>query len=84
MVYFLYHYGIRIRPSQECCEQAQALWDDPALIEFRARTEDEPRFLVIGCIGMTHWSGVITYRENRVRVISVRRARQEEIAIYES
>jgi uncharacterized protein len=63
---------------------AQALWDDPALIELRARTEDEPRFLVIGRIGTAHWSGVITYRENRIRVISVRRSRQEEIGIYES
>ena len=30
-----------------------------------------------------HYSAVITYREQRVRIISVRRARTEEVAIYE-
>lgn len=63
---------------------AQALWDDPNLMEIPARTMDEPRFLVIGKIGDNHWSGVITYRGDRIRIISVRRARKEEAAIYES
>lgn len=35
----------------------------------------EPRFLVIGTIGEKHWSAVITYRNEKVRVISVRRSR---------
>ncbi len=64
-------------------ESAQALWEDPDLIEIPARTTDEPRFLVVGRIGATHWSGIITYRYGRVRIISVRRARPEEIALYE-
>lgn len=63
---------------------AQALWDDPDLIEIPARTEDEPRYLVVGKIGGKHWSGVIAYRRDVIRIISVRRARAEEIAIYES
>ena len=63
--------------------EAQALWDDPDLIEIPARTADEPRFMVIGKIAGTHWSGVITYRGNAVRIISVRRSRKEEIDIYE-
>jgi uncharacterized DUF497 family protein len=62
---------------------AQALWNDPHLVYVPARTEDEPRFLVVGQIAGTHWSGVITYREDSIRIISVRRSRQEEIAIYE-
>lgn len=62
---------------------AQALWDDPALLEIPARTEDEPRFLVIGKIGKEHWSGVITYRGEHVRIISVRRSRTEEVEVYE-
>ena len=65
-------------------EQAQALWDDPDLLEIPARTTDEPRFLVIGQIGGRHWSAVITYREGRIRLISVRRARKEEVALYEN
>jgi len=64
--------------------EAQALWDDPDLIEMPARSKDEPRFLVIGQIAGKHWSGIVTYRDDRVRIISVRRARQEEIDIYES
>ena len=64
--------------------ETQALWHDPDLIEISARTEDEPRFLVIGVIAGNHWCGVITYRDDRVRIISVRRSRKEEVEIYES
>ena len=63
---------------------AQALWDDPDQMEIPARTEDEPRFLVIGMIAGKHWSGVITYRDDRIRIISARRSRKEEVEIYES
>jgi hypothetical protein len=64
--------------------EAQSLLDDPDLLEIPARTTDEPRFLIIGRIGGRHWSGVITYRSERVRIISVRSARAEEVALYES
>ena len=64
--------------------EAQALWNDPDLLEIPARTVDEPRFLVIGKIVRTYWSSVITYRGEIVRIISVRRARDEEIELYES
>ena len=64
--------------------EAQALWEDPVRIEVPARTVDEPRWLVVGQIGSKHWSAVITYRQQRVRLISVRRSRDEEVAIYES
>ena len=64
--------------------EAQALWQDPVRVEIPARTVDEPRWLVIGQIGGKHWSAVVTYRQQRVRVISVRRSRDEEVAIYES
>ncbi|MFZ5762184.1 MAG: BrnT family toxin [Thermodesulfobacteriota bacterium] len=63
---------------------AQALWDDPDLLEIPAKTTDEPRFLVIGRIAGKHWSGVITYRDDKIRIISVRRSRIEEVALYES
>jgi uncharacterized DUF497 family protein len=52
-------------------EGAQALWDDPDLVEIPAKVTDEPRFLVIGIIGDTHWSAVITYRSDSIRPISV-------------
>ena len=63
--------------------RAQALWDDPDVIEIPARTSDEPRFVVIGRIGSRHWSAVITYRDNCIRIISVRRSRKEDVSIYE-
>jgi uncharacterized DUF497 family protein len=62
----------------------QQLWDDMDLLEIPAKTEDEPRYLVVGMISGNYWSGVITYRGNRIRIISVRRSRKEEVALYES
>lgn len=64
--------------------EAQALWDDPDLIENPGRTSDEPRFLIIAKSSGKHWSGVITYRGGKIRIISVRRSREEEVDIYES
>jgi len=63
---------------------AQRLWDDPYLLEIRANSDDELRFLLIGRIGEKHWSAVVTYREGRIRLISVRRSRKKEVELYES
>ena len=63
---------------------AQALWDDSNLLEIPAKTLDEPRFLVIGIIDQKYWSAVITYRNGKIRLISVRRSRDEEVTLYES
>ena len=65
-------------------EQAITLWLDPNLIEIPARTVDEPRFMLIGMIQEKYWTAIVTYRKGKVRIISVRRARREEIEIYES
>ena len=62
---------------------AQQLRDDPNLIEIPARTADEPRWLLVGRIGEQCWSAVVTRRAGRARIISVRRSREEETAIYE-
>jgi len=64
--------------------EAETLWADPDLIEIPVQTSDESRYLVIGMIGGKHWSGVITYRGEKTRIISVRRSRKEEVDIYES
>ena len=64
--------------------EAQAIWDDPDVIEIPARTKDEPRYLVIGDKDGKYWSAVVTYRGNKIRIISVRRSRPEEVEIYES
>jgi uncharacterized DUF497 family protein len=64
--------------------EAQLLWDDPDRIEIPAKTTDEARFVIIGKTGNKHWSGIFTYRGEIIRIISVRRSRQEEVEIYES
>ena len=64
--------------------EAQALWADDGLVEVPARSDTEARFLVVGLMDGKHWSAFITYRGQTVRLISVRRSRPEEVAIYES
>ncbi|HEX3246864.1 MAG TPA: BrnT family toxin [Chloroflexota bacterium] len=65
-------------------ETAQRLWLDERRIEIPARTVDELRFLVIGVIDGEHWSAVITYRGEVIRLISARRSRRQERMVYES
>jgi uncharacterized DUF497 family protein len=65
-------------------EEAQTLWSDPALLEIPARVSDEPRWVVIGKMNEKHWSSVTTRRGDNVRIISVRRSRDEEVEVYES
>jgi hypothetical protein len=62
--------------------RAQELWHASVRVEVPA-TVDEARWLVIGSIDGKHWSAVVTYREERTRIISVRRSRDEEVAICE-
>jgi uncharacterized DUF497 family protein len=64
--------------------EAQMLWEDSDRLEIPAITIDEPRYLVIGKTGDKYWSGIITYRGEKIRIISVRRSRSEEIELYES
>jgi uncharacterized protein len=63
--------------------QAQKLWLDTNRVEIAARVVDEPRYIVIGQINHKYWAAVITYRSQQVRIISVRRARDEEVKLYE-
>lgn len=64
--------------------EAQALWNDDEKIEVPAKTIDEERYVLIGKIDSVVWAAIITYREERIRIISVRRARKIEVALYES
>lgn len=63
---------------------AQALWEDPDLLEFPANFDNEAKFLVIGRITAKILSAIITYRGKNVRLISVRRSRKKEVVLYES
>lgn len=57
---------------------ARALWDDVFRLETPALSIDEPRYQVLGLIGDRVWSAFITYRNEKIRIISVRRARENE------
>lgn len=63
--------------------EVQALWSDPWLLEAPARTDDEPRILVVGRLRGRHWPAICVRRGSNVRIISVRCARKKEIERYE-
>jgi uncharacterized protein len=64
--------------------EAQHIREDPDRIEIPAKSLDEPRWMVIGKIKTKHYSCILTIRGDRVRIISVRRARPEDVSIHES
>ena len=62
---------------------AQALWLDPLLLDIPARLNGEPRMYTVGVNAGKVWVAVWTHRATRVRIISVRRARKDEVESYE-
>ena len=64
--------------------EAQALWEDADRLIVPARTQGEARYMLVGKMGQKHWSAIFTYRGEAVQIISVRRARKEEVDAYES
>lgn len=64
-------------------EEAQALWEDTRLFKAHLTDNPESRFFIIGFLSDKHWTAIITYREENVRIISVRRSRRKEIEFYE-
>jgi uncharacterized DUF497 family protein len=65
-------------------KDAQQIWEDSRLQIIKTKTVSEPRWIAIGRIGDKHWSAIFTTRGETVRIISVRRSRAKEIALYES
>jgi uncharacterized DUF497 family protein len=61
-------------------EQAQRIWLDPERAETDARSLHEERFMMVGVIAERYWSAFFTYRDNRIRLISVRRSRPKEVS----
>ncbi len=66
-----------------CFEDAQKLWNDEDGIEGSARTDVEPRFYRIALLNNKCWVAIFTKRGGNIRLISVRRARDEERELYE-
>ncbi len=62
--------------------EAQYLWADEDRLEIPARTEDEPRYVLIAALKQKLWAAFFTYRRGHIRLISVRRTRKEERELY--
>jgi uncharacterized DUF497 family protein len=63
--------------------EAQAIWGDPNRLEIPAKTTDEKRWLVIAEIRHKRWTVIFTIRGQKIRIISARRSREEEVKLYE-
>lgn len=94
MVYLWYNFGMDFEfdPNKSKSnknkhgidfEESKALWEDTNLLEIEANSVEEKRFLLIGIIKQKHWSAIVTYRFNKIRIISVRGSRKEELLLYE-
>jgi uncharacterized DUF497 family protein len=58
--------------------QARFLWLDSNRLEVATRSESEQRFALIALHENRLWTAIFTLREERIRIISVRRSRHEE------
>ena len=63
--------------------EARKLWSDPQRVFAPALVVSEPRLVAIGRIGGRIWTAIFTWRGDRIRIISVRRARKKEAERYE-
>jgi uncharacterized DUF497 family protein len=62
--------------------EAQVLWKSKH-VRLGANDALEKRYMILGKINREHWSAIITYRGGAIRIISVRKSTQSEIATYE-
>ena len=74
----LFKHGISFARSQK-------LWTEGKTVTFNSNNagNDESRQITIGIIEGKYYSAITTQRAGRTRIISVRRARQRELEIYE-
>jgi uncharacterized DUF497 family protein len=63
-------------------ETAQSLWLDERRVTFDTAFQDENRSGVIAAYQERLWCAIYTIRDQSIRIISVRRARENEEAIY--
>tara|TARA_R110002096_G_scaffold203718_4_gene389037 strand:- start:365 stop:694 length:330 start_codon:yes stop_codon:yes gene_type:complete len=63
-------------------QKAQQLWHDSNHVTFEARFDDESRFGLIAEFNEKLLCAIFTLRDDRIRLISVRRARDYETKLY--
>ncbi len=64
-------------------ETAKELWMDENRVEIHAPHPLEDRVILIAKHLDRVWAAIYTVRQNTIRLISVRRAREKEVGIYE-
>jgi uncharacterized DUF497 family protein len=64
-------------------EKAKRLWFDEGAIQIKVPFDGEERYLIIRMLHNRHWTAVVTYRNESVRIISVRRSGKQEVEHYE-
>jgi len=65
-------------------ETARELWKDANRIEIPAKWVDESRIILIARLEKDIWAAIFILRNDRIRIISVRKARNNEKEIYHS
>jgi uncharacterized DUF497 family protein len=63
-------------------ESARLLWADERRIVVPARNTGEERFALVASLHGRIWTCIFTHRAERIRIISIRRARYEEESRY--
>ena len=63
-------------------KEAQYFWLDPERIIIPAKGLNEVRYLMVAQYHGDFWSAIYTNREETIRIISVRKSRQNEKEIY--
>ena len=64
-------------------KEARPLFDDVNAFTEDAKHETEKRIIFVGKLNNKIWTAIITFRNDRIRIISVRRARKKEVKSYE-
>ena len=62
--------------------EAQSLWFDYRRVEISAHTAGEQRKILIAQLNDDIWSAIFTLRNDAIRLISVRKSRDNEKKIY--
>lgn len=64
--------------------EGQEIWKDQNLLVIPLQYPSEPRLIAIGKLKAKHYTAIFTYRSEKIRIISIRRARKEEVKLYEN
>lgn len=65
-------------------EQAQELWSNRIVKTPVQGDYGEQRYALFGMIGEKHWTVIVTFRGDCIRIISARRSRKKEAAYYDA